>query len=247
MKPLNEHGLSEAVRPDGNQFGHIEARGIDYIPDVERHGRARELFLVWMAPNIIYLDIILGGAMMKLGLGIWPVIAVIVAGNAYWLLVGLVSVSGSRSGTAGAVVMRAMFGVRANRVNVACCVWGIMVAHAEQADFPISRVYLPKITSPFEIPSFFDGLVGGAPAPEALRDISRRGSCVLRSYRDLTHCGHVRCGLDLKFSNELSVVLPSGPLGLQVSFLRLHGAIHVGRPREDCVIAGRRRGELVGE
>jgi NCS1 family nucleobase:cation symporter-1 len=129
MKPLNEHGLSEAVRPDGDQFGHIEARGIDYIPDVERHGRARELFLVWMAPNIIYLDIILGGAMMKLGLGIWPAIAVIVAGNAYWLLVGLVSVSGSRSGTAGAVVMRAMFGVRANRVNVAICVWGIMVAY----------------------------------------------------------------------------------------------------------------------
>ena len=82
-----------------------------------------------MAPNIIYLDIILGGAMIKLGLGIWPAIAVIVAGNAYWLLVGLVSVSGSRSGTAGAVVMRAMFGVRANRVNVALCVWGIMVAY----------------------------------------------------------------------------------------------------------------------
>ncbi len=92
-------------------------------------GHARELFLVWMAPNIMYLDVILGGAMMKLGLGIWPAIAVIVLGNAYWLLVGLVSISGSRSGTAGAVIMRAMFGVRANRVNVAVCVWGIMVAY----------------------------------------------------------------------------------------------------------------------
>jgi nucleobase:cation symporter-1, NCS1 family len=121
--------LSETVLPNGDQFGHVEARGIDHIPDAERHGRARELFLVWMAPNIIYLDIILGGAMIKLGLGIWPAIAVIVLGNAYWLLVGFVSVSGSRSGTAGAVVMRAMFGVRANRVNLAVCVWGIMVAY----------------------------------------------------------------------------------------------------------------------
>jgi nucleobase:cation symporter-1, NCS1 family len=121
--------LSETVLPKGDQFGHVEARGIDHIPDAERHGSARELFLVWMAPNIIYLDIILGGAMIKLGLGIWPAIAVIVLGNAYWLLVGLVSVSGSRSGTAGAVVMRAMFGVRANRVNLAVCVWGIMVAY----------------------------------------------------------------------------------------------------------------------
>jgi NCS1 family nucleobase:cation symporter-1 len=129
MKTSNLQGLCETVIPDGDQFGHIEARGIDHIPDVERHGSARELFLVWMAPNIMYLDIILGGAMIKLGLGIWPAIGVIVAGNAYWLLVGLVSVSGSRSGTAGAVVMRAMFGVRANRVNVAICVWGIMVAY----------------------------------------------------------------------------------------------------------------------
>jgi nucleobase:cation symporter-1, NCS1 family len=126
---LNNHQLSKPLSTDGDQFGHIEARGIDRIPDVERHGTARELLLVWMAPNIIYLDIILGGAMIKLGLGIWPAIAVIVAGNAYWLLVGLVSVSGARSGTPGCVVMRSMFGVRANRANVSVCVWGIMVAY----------------------------------------------------------------------------------------------------------------------
>ena len=119
----------DVVIPNGDQFGHVEARGIDHIPEAERHGHSRELFLVWMAPNILYLDIILGGAMIKLGLGIWPAIAVIVAGNAYWALVGLVSVSGSRSGTAGAVVMRAMFGVRGNRVNVAIVVWGITVAY----------------------------------------------------------------------------------------------------------------------
>lgn len=129
MKPSDAHKLSETVLPNGDEFGHIEARGIDHIPDAERHGHARELFLVWMAPNIMYLDVILGGAMIKLGLSIWPAIAVIVAGNAYWLLVGLVSVSGARSGTAGAVIMRAMFGVRANRVNVAIVVWGIMVAY----------------------------------------------------------------------------------------------------------------------
>ena len=129
MTNLKSPELTEVIVPSGDQFGHVEARGIDHIPEAERHGHSRELFLVWMAPNIIYLDIILGGAMIKLGLGIWPAIAVIVAGNAYWLLVGLVSVSGSRSGTAGAVVMRAMFGVRANRVNVAACVWGITVAY----------------------------------------------------------------------------------------------------------------------
>ena len=126
---MNNHGLPKTVGQDGDKFGHIEVRGIDYVPPAERHGTARELFFVCMAPNILYLDIILGGAMIKLGLGIWAAIGVIVAGNAYWLLIGLVSVSGSRSGTPGAVVMRAMFGVRANRVNVAVSIWAIMVAY----------------------------------------------------------------------------------------------------------------------
>ena len=126
---LGNHALPKTVAPNGDKFGHIEVRGIDYVPDSERHGTARELLFVCMAPNILYLDIILGGAMIKLGLGIWPAIGVIVAGNLYWLLIGLVSVSGSRSGTPGAVVMRAMFGVRANRVNVAISIWAIMVAY----------------------------------------------------------------------------------------------------------------------
>jgi purine-cytosine permease-like protein len=30
----------------------VEAHGIDFIPDAERHGRARELFAVWAAPNV---------------------------------------------------------------------------------------------------------------------------------------------------------------------------------------------------
>lgn len=126
---LHNYEPPKPAGPDGDKFGHIEVRGIDYVPPAERHGTARELFFVCMAPNILYLDIILGGAMIKLGLGIWPAIAVIVAGNLYWLLIGLVSVSGSRSGTPGAVVMRAMFGVRANRVNVAISIWAIMVAY----------------------------------------------------------------------------------------------------------------------
>jgi purine-cytosine permease-like protein len=126
---LNNHGLPKTVGTDGDQFGHIEVRGIDYVPDAERHGTARELLYVCMAPNILYLDIILGGALIKLGLGIWPAIGAIVAGNAYWILIGLASISGARSGTPGAVVMRAMFGVRANRVNVAVSIWAIMVAY----------------------------------------------------------------------------------------------------------------------
>ena len=95
----------------------------------ERHGRARELFLVWMAPNIIYFDIILGGDMIKLGLGIWPAIGVIVVGNA------LLAVGGPRFGERVAIRNAGHRGhaghVRRPRQSDQCghCVWGIMVAY----------------------------------------------------------------------------------------------------------------------
>ena len=119
----------DPVRPAGDAFGQIERRGVERIPDAERHGTARELFLLWVAPNITYLNIILGGTTIRLGLNLPQAIGVIVAGNAFWLLAGLISVSGSRSGTPGSVVMRAMFGVRANRLNVAISAWGLGVAY----------------------------------------------------------------------------------------------------------------------
>ena len=74
------------------------------------------------------------------------------------------------------------------------------------------------------------------------------GFCVARLCRDRSGAPQARqFWLDLEFSDELPVVFPAGPFGLQVGFLGLHGAIHVGGPRGDCVIAGRGRGELVGE
>jgi purine-cytosine permease-like protein len=112
-----------------DQFGRIEARGIDYIPPAERHGSARELFAVWAAPNVTYLYIVLGGALIGLGLNAWQAIAVVLLGNLFWGLVGLLSVSGPASGTPSSIVMRAMFGVRGNRINVAVVGWVIAVAY----------------------------------------------------------------------------------------------------------------------
>src|SRR5882757_2003214 len=93
----------------GDQAGRVEVRGIDHIPDDERHGRPRELFWVWFAANITYLYFLLGGFVLLLGLTLWQSIAVIVAGNLYWVGVGALAVSGPASGTPSAVVTRAMF------------------------------------------------------------------------------------------------------------------------------------------
>lgn len=96
--------------------GRIEQRGIDLIPDAERHGHARELFFVWFSSNMAYLYILLGGSLVMLGMSTWQALVVLVAGNLFWFLTGLLAVTGPVTGTASSVIMRALFGVRGNRV-----------------------------------------------------------------------------------------------------------------------------------
>ncbi|MFJ5232410.1 purine-cytosine permease family protein [Kitasatospora sp. NPDC088391] len=109
--------------------GRIEAHGIDHIPDSERHGRARDLFAVWAAPNVSYLNLVVGGTLVLIGLDLWQSLAVVVAGNLLWALVGLLAVSGPAAGAPSEVVMRAMFGVRGNRVNIAVTGWLVSVCY----------------------------------------------------------------------------------------------------------------------
>lgn len=115
--------------PVSAQAGRIEVHGIDHIPESERHGRARELSAVWAAANVNYLSLVVGGSLILMGLTLWQSLAVIVTGNLFWLLVGLLAVSGPASGTPSEVVMRAMFGIRGNRVNIAVTGWAICICY----------------------------------------------------------------------------------------------------------------------
>jgi purine-cytosine permease-like protein len=120
---------SAFAKPATDSFGRIEARGIDQVPDAERHGQAGELFAVWAASNTTYLYILLGGALVGMGLNAWQGIAVVVAGNLFWLLVGLLSISGPAAGSPSSIVMRAMFGVLGNRLNVAITGCAVSIAY----------------------------------------------------------------------------------------------------------------------
>ncbi|MFF2437250.1 purine-cytosine permease family protein [Streptomyces sp. NPDC058107] len=115
--------------PPSDRAGRIEVHGIDHIPERERHGRARELFVVWAAANVNYLSLVVGGALILMGLTLWQAFAVILVGNLFWLPVGLLAVSGPASGTPSEVIMRAMFGVRGNRVNIAVTGWVICICY----------------------------------------------------------------------------------------------------------------------
>lgn len=104
---------------------HAETRGIELVGDDDRHGRARDLFFVWAAPNISILSITIGATLILLGLELWQAGAVILAAAVLWVLPGIIAAAGPAAGTSGSVITRAMYGVRGNRLFVAVVGWFI--------------------------------------------------------------------------------------------------------------------------
>ncbi|WP_348789283.1 cytosine permease [Leifsonia sp. NPDC080035] len=107
----------------------VETHGIDYIPSTERHGRPRDLFAVWAAPNVNFLAVVIGATLIVLGLNLWQALAAIVIGNVFSIVTGIVAGSGPAAGTPSEVITRAMYGITGNRFNVAIAGWLISVCY----------------------------------------------------------------------------------------------------------------------
>ncbi|WP_405791223.1 cytosine permease [Streptomyces sp. NBC_00029] len=122
-------GALGQAEPAPERATRIEAHGIDHIPDAERHGRPRDLFSVWAAANVNYLSLVIGGALVLMGLSLWQSVAVIVVGNLFWLLTGLIATSGPAAGAPSEVITRAMYGVIGNRVMNAVGGWLVSVCY----------------------------------------------------------------------------------------------------------------------
>ncbi|MFE5966692.1 purine-cytosine permease family protein [Streptomyces sp. NPDC056463] len=145
---------AHSTPPATDRAGRIEAHGIDHIPDSERHGRPRELFAVWAAANVNYLSLVIGGALVLMGLSLPQALAVIVVGNLFWLLTGVLAISGPAAGAPSEVITRAMYGVRGNRVNnavtgwmISVCYFALNLAAAASAAFAlVTRTGLPTNT-----------------------------------------------------------------------------------------------------
>lgn len=116
--------MTESDLPTGSSATQLEVRGIEFIAAENRHGKPRELFAVWAAPNISVLSFTMGATLtMVLGLEIWQSIAVILASSLLWLLPGIVAISGPSAGTSGSVITRAVYGIRGNRFIIAFYGW----------------------------------------------------------------------------------------------------------------------------
>lgn len=100
----------------GDRVGAVETRGIEPVPDSERHGRALQMFWTWFAANISLLGLPLGATLVAFrGLNIWQAVLVAVIGSfGSFALVGALSIAGKRGGAPALTLSRAVFGHRGN-------------------------------------------------------------------------------------------------------------------------------------
>src|SRR5215470_8123317 len=105
--------MSDATAPAASdQFLRVEERGIDAIPENERHGRARELGFLWAGAFVNYASLLTASlATSFFGLGVWDGLAATVLGTvAGAVILGLLSHTGPRSGLPQVVFTRRVFG-----------------------------------------------------------------------------------------------------------------------------------------
>ncbi|MEU8714052.1 MULTISPECIES: cytosine permease [unclassified Streptomyces] len=105
-----------AVSKTNDRVGAIETRGIEPVPDSERHGHAGQMFWTWFAANISILGLPLGATLVAFrGLDIWQSVLVAVLGSfGSFALVGALSLAGKKGGAPALTLSRAVFGQRGN-------------------------------------------------------------------------------------------------------------------------------------
>jgi purine-cytosine permease-like protein len=118
-----------SAREVNTRAGRVEQHGTDHIPVIERHGTPRSLFAVWAGSGVTYLYFVLGGILVLLGLDAWQALAVVVAGNLFFIGVGFLAISGPRAGVPSEVITRSFYGVRGNRVVNVVLGWLIGVLY----------------------------------------------------------------------------------------------------------------------
>jgi NCS1 family nucleobase:cation symporter-1 len=94
-----------------DQAWSIEQHAIEPIPAADRHGAPGDLLRLWVGANVNYLVLITGALAVSQGLSLTGSITAIVTGNLLGcMVVGLASIMGPRTGTAGIVTSRTSFG-----------------------------------------------------------------------------------------------------------------------------------------
>ena len=96
---------------DADKVGSIEQHDVRPIPAEDRHGKPKDLFLMWVGANTNYVVLLTGALLVTLGLSISEAIFAVLVGNLLGCSVlGLSSIMGPRTGSAGIMTSRPAFG-----------------------------------------------------------------------------------------------------------------------------------------
>jgi purine-cytosine permease-like protein len=109
---LEPFGLRGIPDTGIDRVGQIETRGVEPIPDAERHSRPLNLFFIFIGLELTFGVIVVGWIPIAFGLGWWSSVTAILAGVAVGSLVlGPMALLGRATATNGAVSSGAFFGV----------------------------------------------------------------------------------------------------------------------------------------
>src|ERR687886_680214 len=102
-----------------DQFLKVEERGVEPVPESERHGRPRELAFIWAGAFLNYASLLTASLLTDFfGLGVWDGLAAVVLGTlAAALILGLLSHTGPRSGLPQIAFTRRIFGDNGARIG----------------------------------------------------------------------------------------------------------------------------------
>lgn len=90
----------------------VETRSIEYIPENERHGKARGLFPVWFGAQMHLTTLVTGALCISFGLNLfWSVMAIITGNLLGAIFMASHSAQGPKLGIPQMIQSRAQFGV----------------------------------------------------------------------------------------------------------------------------------------
>jgi purine-cytosine permease-like protein len=110
--PATAHGPAPVGQASTDEIGRVEARGIHYVPEGDRHSHPRDLAWAMFGPQFGFGNMVFGSFGIVFGLSWWSTFTAVTVGVALGSLIFAgVAIQSPKTGTNNAVSSGAFFGV----------------------------------------------------------------------------------------------------------------------------------------
>ncbi len=110
--PIGVHGPAPTGDESADEIGRVEARGIDFVPESDRHSNPRNLAWAMFGPQFGFGNMVFGSLGIAFGLSWWSAFTAVTVGCLLGSVIFVgVSMQSPKTGTNNAVSSGAFFGV----------------------------------------------------------------------------------------------------------------------------------------